>query len=267
MHLYNEKREKNMNIKLFFITFLSVFMFNNFCYAASCEDTLLHQAIREGKKSVVQELLENNKYDIEVPGDLERTPLFLAVDSRDLEIIDLLLAKKADPRAYDQFDRSVFHEALFKIHNSGGREKSIAVLKRLLEHDPALASFEGKSIGTGRFFNIPLCFALFKGDLELFVLLLEHLKKHSFASIIPKEYSLVIIDHAGEFHSANFPQNIIPITIATVAILLEKMRKICETMNASDPSQAGLIEVMFHIFMTQIQEELTLRKTEVQKVT
>lgn len=253
-----------MNIKVLFIIVTSIFMFNNFCYAASSENTPLHQAIQSRNYAAVEAALVTDQY-LESKGEMERTPLFLAVDSGELEIIDLLLSKKANPRACDQFDRSVFHQALFKIHNSGNRENNIKVVKKLLEYDSRLAHFEGRSIGTGRFFNIPLAFALYKGDLELFTLLLEYEKKqfdnenNIEMSIIPQKYTLVIIGNGCEAHSSNAPQNVIPITKKTVEELMGKIKKFSEKMETNESSQNLLICAALHVFMTQIQEALKIR--------
>ncbi len=68
-------------------------------------DTLLHEACRMGSLRAVRLLIEAG-IDINSLGDMDQTPLHCAVSGRFLDIIDLLLSKRASPHLKDGFGYS-----------------------------------------------------------------------------------------------------------------------------------------------------------------
>ncbi|KAK4107024.1 hypothetical protein N656DRAFT_686052, partial [Canariomyces notabilis] len=59
--------------------------------------TALYVAVKEGKESVVEELIDKGKADINAEGGLYNTPLGAAINAGDDELAVVLLARGADP--------------------------------------------------------------------------------------------------------------------------------------------------------------------------
>ena len=120
--------------------------------------TPLHQAARKGHGSVVQILLYNGA-DIERENDMGKTPLLIAVSSRQINVICRLLDKGADPnRAHRQDGGTPLHRA--------AREGCEDVMKLLLERgaDPHKANQVGAT---------PLHWASVKGNANMVKMLLR----------------------------------------------------------------------------------------------
>ncbi len=249
-----------MNIKTFFILFSSVIMLNNFCYAAAevYEDGPLHHAVRARDESVLLAKLAEG-HQIESKGALQRTPLFLAIHLGYADMVHVLLYKQANPYAYDQFNRSVLHEALDRIHNSNDRKRYIHILKLLLDHDHNLADFWGKENKIVSCLDIPLLFALYKNDLELFALLLSHAVKSLLwtenhgINIIPQGHSLLLVNKE---ETVNLSTTVIPITLEILKVLGDagaECNQAAETLNSF---HAYLVRTALQNFGLKITEAL-----------
>ncbi len=72
--------------------------------------TPLHIAVQMDDVDLVELLLENTK-DVNVPDEEGVTPMHLAAQSRQKDVAELLLAKKANVNARDNMDRTPLHFA------------------------------------------------------------------------------------------------------------------------------------------------------------
>lgn len=70
--------------------------------------SLIHAVESANSADNIRDLLENQIVNVDERDMLSRTPLMLALDSNNLEVVELLLAYGADPNAIDGEGESVF---------------------------------------------------------------------------------------------------------------------------------------------------------------
>ena len=77
---------------------------------------MIHYASQSGLLSVVQNLIEKDKIDIDIRGDDERTPLHCACWLGKLPIVEYLISKDANIEAKDNLGNTPLHYASEHIH-------------------------------------------------------------------------------------------------------------------------------------------------------
>ncbi len=103
------KQRTTMTFK-YFISFASIVSLSASLCAMTVE-TPLYEAVSDGKKGIVQNLLKTPGIDVDARGDLNATPLMVAAGGGNLELVRMLLEHYPDISAKDSTGRNAFFHA------------------------------------------------------------------------------------------------------------------------------------------------------------
>lgn len=148
-------------------------------------------AIKKEKNFTLREILENSKPELNFFDENNMSPLFYAIKTHNIDIINLLLKYRADPYLSDKNGISSVDIAHKNLHYKDPLLKEVIVLltskPQKIPYDQALQKFEDINIG------------LKKGTVKDEYLTETLTLKHDFQQLLPEEQS-DLIQYSKEHH-------------------------------------------------------------------